>query len=131
MDAVYREEYYEARPSSDHPHGLQSASKQKKETMSDWLSRQASNHNVQLAAIALVSGVTVAGAIFTTQAIRRKERVEELKASIPELSENHRADLVLRFLWSSLSECILIASVTAQRIWHSAAESGVAFLQGR
>ncbi|KAL9130153.1 MAG: hypothetical protein Q9217_001588 [Psora testacea] len=62
--------------------------------MSSWLERQASNHQVQLAATAILSGAVVAGAIFGTQAIRRKEAVEELKASIPELSEDHKADLV-------------------------------------
>ena len=62
--------------------------------MSSWFDRHASNHNVQLAAVALISGITVASAIYGTQAIRRKERVEELKASIPELSEVHKTVLV-------------------------------------
>ena len=84
--------------------------------MSDWFSRQASNHHVQLAAVAIVSGVTVAGAIIGTQAIRRKERIEELKASIPELSEDHKADLVILHPSATgiLIYPILIASVTAQ-----------------
>ena len=59
-----------------------------------WLDRQCSNHNVQLAAAALVSGIMVASTIYGVQAIQRKERVEELKASIPELSEDYKADLV-------------------------------------
>lgn len=62
--------------------------------MVSWFDRQLSNHNVQLAAVAAVSAVTVAGAIFGTQAIQRKEKVEELKASIPALSDDHRAALV-------------------------------------
>lgn len=66
------------------------------ETMSSWLERQASSHNVQLAATALLSGVAVAGLIYGSQTIRRKAAVDELKASIPELSENHHADLVSR-----------------------------------
>lgn len=49
---------------------------------------------MQLAAVALISGITVAGAIYGTQAIRRKERVDELKASIPDLSEDHKTVLV-------------------------------------
>lgn len=65
--------------------------------MSDWFSRQASNHHVQLAAVAILSGATVASAIIGTQAVRRKERIEELKASIPELSEDHKADLVILY----------------------------------
>lgn len=64
------------------------------ETMSSWLERQASSHHVQLAATALFSGVAVAGLIYGSQAIRRKAAVDELKASIPELSESHHADLV-------------------------------------
>ena len=64
------------------------------ETMASWFDRQFANHNVQLAAVALISGAAVAGTIYGTQAIRRKERVDELKASIPELNETHHADLV-------------------------------------
>lgn len=64
------------------------------ETMTSWFERQASSHQVQLAAAAILSGAVVAGTIYGTQAIRREKRVEELKASIPELSESHHADLV-------------------------------------
>lgn len=56
--------------------------------------RQASSHHVQLAAAALLSGVTVAGLICGTQAVRRRVAVDELKASIPELNESHHADVV-------------------------------------
>lgn len=62
--------------------------------MTSWFERQASSHHVQLAAAAVLSGVTVAGLIYGTQAIRRKEAVQELKASIPELNETHHADMV-------------------------------------
>lgn len=65
------------------------------ETMASWLDRQFSSHHVQLAATALLSGAAVAATIYGTQAIRRKERVEELKASIPELNEKHHAEMVL------------------------------------
>lgn len=61
--------------------------------MTSWLERQASSHHVQLAAAAVLSGVTVAGLIYGTQAVRRKEAVQELKASIPELNETHHADM--------------------------------------
>lgn len=64
------------------------------ETMSSWLERQASSHHVQLAATALFSGVAVAGLIYGSQAMRRKNAIDELKASIPELSESHQADVV-------------------------------------
>ena len=56
--------------------------------MLSWLERQFSSHNVQLAGAAIVSGATVAGLIYGTQALRRKTAMEELKASIPELDEN-------------------------------------------
>lgn len=64
------------------------------QSMASWIDQQFSSHRVQLAAAAVLSGVAVAGAIYGTQAVRRKEAVEELKASIPDLSEDHRAELV-------------------------------------
>lgn len=51
--------------------------------MSDWLQRHAHSHAVQLAGVALLSGAAVAGSIFGVQAVRRREAVEALKASIP------------------------------------------------
>ena len=68
--------------------------KSPKDKMTSWFERQASSHHVQLAAAAIISGVTVAGLIYGTQAFRRKEAIQELKASIPELNENHHADMV-------------------------------------
>ena len=68
---------------------------QPEETMAQWLDRQFSSHHVQLAAAAVLSGTAVAATIYGMQAIRRKERVEELKASIPELNESHHAEMVL------------------------------------
>lgn len=65
--------------------------KNKRETMSSWLQRQASSHSVQLAATAVFSGVAAAGAIYSYQAMKRKAAVEELKASIPDISEQHQA----------------------------------------
>jgi hypothetical protein len=65
--------------------------KNKRETMSSWLQRQASSHSVQLAATAVFSGVAAAGAIYGYQAMKRKAAVEELKASIPDISEQHQA----------------------------------------
>ena len=77
------------KPSIPKPHPIL-----KKEQSMSWIDRQFSNQHVQLAATALVSGITVAGVICGVQAIQRKERVEELKSSIPELSEDHKAELV-------------------------------------
>jgi hypothetical protein len=49
----------------------------------------------QFAATAIVSGAVVAGAILGYQAVRRHERVEDLKSSIPELGRGgHMADKV-------------------------------------
>ena len=66
----------------------------RQETMSSWLERQASNHQVQLAATAVLSGIAVAGIIYGSQAARRRVAIDELKASIPELSETHHAQTV-------------------------------------
>lgn len=71
----------------------QSPEPKPQDIMTSWLERQASSHHVQLAAAAVLSGVTVAGLIYGTQAVRRKEAVQELKASIPELDETHHADM--------------------------------------
>lgn len=62
--------------------------------MASWFERQLSSHQVQLVATAVVSGITVAGLIYGGQAIRRQARIDELKASIPELNEQHRAEQV-------------------------------------
>lgn len=62
--------------------------------MSSWLPRQAGSLNSQLATTAVLSGAAVAGAIFGYQAYRRKEAVHDLKASIPELDEQHHAEKV-------------------------------------
>jgi PII-like signaling protein len=57
-------------------------------SMSSWLSRTASSHKVQLAATAVISGAVVAGAIFGFQRARRKNRVQHLKRSIPDVDEH-------------------------------------------
>ena len=63
--------------------------------MTSWFSRAASSTQAQFAATAIVSGAVVAGAILGYQAVRRHERVEDLKSSIPELGrEGHVADKV-------------------------------------
>lgn len=88
-------------------------------TMSSWLERQASSHQVQLAATALLSAAAVAGAIFGTQSIRRKVAIEELKASIPKVDEDHRLQKVWLPLGNLLiSERDLTGGSTAHRIWH-------------
>ncbi|KAI4104049.1 MAG: hypothetical protein L6R37_003455 [Teloschistes peruensis] len=65
--------------------------------MSSWFERQLSSHQVQLAATALVSGITVAGLIYGGQTIRRKVATDQLKASIPPLDEEHQAQRLTDF----------------------------------
>lgn len=62
--------------------------------MSSWLSRTSGSTQAQFAATAIVSGAVVAGAILGYQHIRRQEKVEDLKSSIPELGRNHHAEKV-------------------------------------
>lgn len=66
----------------------------KPSSMSSWLSRATSSTQAQFAATAIVSGAVVAGAILGYQHVRRQERVEDLKSSIPELGRNHHAEKV-------------------------------------
>ncbi|TAQ90509.1 hypothetical protein B7494_g1217 [Chlorociboria aeruginascens] len=68
-----------------------------KSDMSSWLSRASSNSQVQFAATALISGAVVAGAIFGYQHVRRQEKLEDLKSSIPALGKNHHADKLTDF----------------------------------
>lgn len=67
------------------------------ESMSSWLQRQTGSHNVQLAAAAVLSGAAVAAGIFSYQALRRHEAVEDLKASIPNIDERHHAESLTEF----------------------------------
>ncbi|KAJ5191274.1 uncharacterized protein N7498_010259 [Penicillium cinerascens] len=60
--------------------------------MSSWFQRQAGAQSSQLATTAVLSGAAVAGAIFGYQAYRRKEAVYDLKASIPDIDEQHHAE---------------------------------------
>lgn len=64
------------------------------ENMSSWFQRQAGAQSSQLATTAVLSGAAVAGAIFGYQAYRRKEAVNDLKSSIPDLDEQHHAEKV-------------------------------------
>ena len=59
-----------------------------------WLQRVSGSREFQFGATALVSGAVVAGAILGYQHVRRQERVEDLKSSIPALGEGHMGDKV-------------------------------------
>ncbi|OJJ48342.1 hypothetical protein ASPZODRAFT_130332 [Penicilliopsis zonata CBS 506.65] len=60
--------------------------------MSSWIQRQAGSHQTQLVATAVLSGVAVAGTIFGYQALKRKEALKDLKASIPIINDQHHAE---------------------------------------
>lgn len=63
--------------------------------MSSWISRATASHNTQLVTTAVISGVVVAGAILGFQKVRRQYMVEDLKASIPSISQEHVATRVI------------------------------------
>ena len=63
-------------------------------TMPSWISRATESHNAQLVATAAVSGFVVGSAILGYQKARRMTRVADLKASIPDLSDDHRPSRV-------------------------------------
>jgi hypothetical protein len=65
-----------------------------KEGMMAWMQRISGSREFQFGATALVSGAVVAGAILGYQHVRRQERVEDLKSSIPALGQGHQADKV-------------------------------------
>ncbi|ORY11903.1 hypothetical protein BCR34DRAFT_624581 [Clohesyomyces aquaticus] len=59
--------------------------------MSSWISKTTANNNAQLITTAVVSGVVVGSAILGFQKVRRTYRVADLKASIPDIGEEHHA----------------------------------------
>lgn len=89
-DRYNRERYLEEEEDDEAP----SPPPQSRETMSSWFSRTMSSSQAQFAATAVVSGAVVAGAILGYQHVRRQERVEDLKHSIPELSRDHMPEKV-------------------------------------
>ena len=60
--------------------------------MSSFLHRHAWNQRVQLGAAALAGGVVTASLLLSYQKLRRKERVDALKSSIPSLEEQDKQD---------------------------------------
>ena len=106
-------------PHRQQKHGDSAATNPKRrKAMASWFERQASSHQVQLGLVAVCSGLAVAGTILGAQAIRKEKRIEELKASIPELSESHHADMVLRKI-SQLMEAGIDCKSEAHRLWIS------------
>ncbi|KAI9671233.1 MAG: hypothetical protein M1829_004640 [Trizodia sp. TS-e1964] len=66
-------------------------------SMASWFSRTASSHPTQLAATAVLSGAVVAGAILGYQHARRREKVDDLKRSIPDIGREHSADALTEY----------------------------------
>lgn len=61
------------------------------------LSHAPSHNTAHLAATAVISGLVVAGTLLGYQHIRREQKVENLKHSIPELDEKHKAERLGNF----------------------------------
>ncbi|KAK5000562.1 hypothetical protein LTR28_013042, partial [Elasticomyces elasticus] len=59
--------------------------------MFSWLSQASHSHRVQLVATAVVSGAVVGTAVLGLQAAKKRYKVYDLKESIPNLNEKHRA----------------------------------------
>ncbi|PGH03117.1 hypothetical protein AJ79_07444 [Helicocarpus griseus UAMH5409] len=69
----------------------------KLEAMSAWIQRQTNSPYVQLAGAAVLSGAAVAGAILGYQSVKRNEAIQRLKASIPDIDEQHPAQKLTEF----------------------------------
>jgi hypothetical protein len=79
-----------SRRAGKQPEQVRNAAEEKveeKESMASWIGRITGSREAQFAATAVVSGAVVAGAIFGYQNVRRRERVGELKADIPDLND--------------------------------------------
>jgi hypothetical protein len=62
--------------------------------MSSWVSKATESRNAQLITTAVVSGAVVASTILGFQQARRMWRVADLKASIPDVDDEHHAQRV-------------------------------------
>ena len=68
--------------------------------MSQWLERverHVSLQRIQIASTAVLASVVTATLIFGSFALRRRIATEDLKASIPSLSDRHHAESVCFF----------------------------------
>lgn len=73
--------------------------------MSSWIQHHTGSHQSQLAATAVLSGAAVASAILGYQTFRRREAVDNLKSSIPDINEKHHAENVRCFI-RGLVSCV-------------------------
>ncbi|TVY33850.1 tRNA threonylcarbamoyladenosine dehydratase [Lachnellula subtilissima] len=94
MDRRYSDPYHHYSDEDEDPPWEQEVEEQEHEgkktggIMTTWFSRE----RIQLAATAVVSGAVVAGAILGYQHVRRIERVEHLKRSVPKLGDGHEVN---------------------------------------
>ncbi|KAH7408474.1 hypothetical protein DE146DRAFT_375738 [Phaeosphaeria sp. MPI-PUGE-AT-0046c] len=65
--------------------------------MSSWISRATESRNAQLITTAVISGAVVASTILGFQQARRLYRVADLKASIPEIDDEHHAQRLTEY----------------------------------
>lgn len=98
-DDEYPDDYYETQNDTrtrdrENEEGGHTQDRGRNETMSSWLQRQLGSQQAQFTATAVLSGAAVAGTILGYQALKRREAVEELKSSIPPISEKHHAEKV-------------------------------------
>ena len=62
--------------------------------MSQWLEAQNYSHRTQLIGAAIIGGITAATTIYSLKVIRQNIALEDLKASIPQLTDKHQSQQV-------------------------------------
>jgi hypothetical protein len=70
--------------------------------MSHWFRFQNYSHQTQLVGAAIIGGLAAVTTVYSIQAIRRNVALEDLKASIPQLSDKHKTQKVQK---AKLSWC--------------------------
>ncbi|KAK5012841.1 hypothetical protein LTR39_003951 [Cryomyces antarcticus] len=93
--------------------------------MSSFIARATSSHRAQLATTAVVSGVLVAAAILGLQTAKKRYRVQDLKASIPDVDEDHAATQVCTCLHFDLVPPLSELTLTGQEINEYGAASDI------
>jgi hypothetical protein len=77
-------------------------------TMSQWLERHVSLQRIEIASTAVLASIATAAVIFGSFALRQRIATEDLKASIPSLSDKHHAEDVCHCyaaLFTSFQQC--------------------------
>jgi tRNA threonylcarbamoyladenosine dehydratase len=62
--------------------------------MESWFSRVTNSHKVQLTVTAIISGGIGISVILGYQRLRRRQLIEDVKSSIPDISQEHVATQV-------------------------------------